>query len=288
MKELEKNIINLYSEQGKQWLANLSALTEQMKTAHGLSNLKPVQNLSYNYILSGSKGSRPIILKLGFDADELKQEALALKAFDGFGIIKLLMENDGMLLLERAVPGVSLKSYFPEKEPDAIHITCKCLKRLHKAPIPREHPLPHIGDWLKALDKNLNVPDHYLHKARRLRDELMITASTPVLLHGDLHHDNILQNGNDWVAIDPKGVIGDPAYDVAAFIRNPIPALLTHNDARHIIDHRITRFATILKLSEQRIINWCYVQAILAWAWTLEDNGDVTYFKKLTELFNQR
>ena len=67
MKELEKNIINLYGEQGKQWLGNLSALTDQVKITHGLSNLKPVQNLSYNYILSGLQGSQPIILKLGFE-----------------------------------------------------------------------------------------------------------------------------------------------------------------------------------------------------------------------------
>ena len=287
MRELEKNIINLYGEQGKQWLANLSVLTEQMKIAHGLSNLKPVQNLSYNYVLSGLQGSQLIILKLGFDTDELKREAFALKAFAGFGVIKVLMEDDGVLLLERAVPGVSLKSYFPEKDHDAIRITCECLKRLHKAPIPHDHHLPHIKDWLTTLDKDLNVPDYYLHKARRLRDELMMTASTPVLLHGDLHHDNILKNNDDWLAIDPKGVIGDPAYEVAAFIRNPIPELLAHNNVAHIIASRITQFAEILQLSEQRILDWCYVQAVLAWAWTLEDNGDITYFKKLTELFNR-
>lgn len=287
MRELEKNIINLYSEQGKQWLANLSALTEQMKIAHGLSNLKPVQNLSYNYVLSGLKGSQPIILKLGFDTDTLKRETLALKSFAGFGVIKVLSENNGMLLLERAVPGISLKSYFPEKDHDAIHITCKCLKQLHKAPIPHDHHFPHIKDWLTALDNNLNVPDPYLHKARQLRDDLIMTAPAPVLLHGDLHHDNILQNNDDWLTIDPKGVIGDPAYEVAAFIRNPIPELLAHNNAAHIIDSRINQFAEILKLSKQRIIGWCYVQAVLAWAWTLEDHGDITYFKKLTELFNR-
>lgn len=285
MRELEKNIINLYGELGKQWLTNLSVLTEQMKITHGLSNLKPVQNLSYNYVLSGLQGSQPIILKLGFDTDGLKREAHTLKAFAGFGVIKVLMENEGMLLLERAVPGISLKSYFPKKDHDAIHITCECIKRLHKAPIPRVHHLPDMKDWLTALDKNLIIPEHYLHKARRLRDKLIMTTTPPVLLHGDLHHDNILQNKDGWVAIDPKGIIGDPAYEVAAFIRNPIPELLAHNNASHIIDSRIAQFAEILKLSEQRIIDWCYVQAVLAWAWALEDNGDETYFKKLTELF---
>ena len=287
MKELENNIINLYGEPGRQWLANLSELTAHIETTHGLSNLKPVKNLSYNYVLSGFQGTQPIILKLSLDIEGLKREAFALKAFAGFGAVNVLLENNGVLLLERVVPGISLKSHFTKKDNDAIGITCECLKRLHRAPIPHAHRLPHIKDWLIALDTNLSIPVNYLHKARRLRDELITTCATPVLLHGDLHHDNILQNGNDWVVIDPKGVIGEPAYEIAAFIRNPIPELLAHHNALNIIDNRITQFAKILKLSEQRIIDWCYTQAVLAWVWALEDNGDETYFKKLTELFNR-
>lgn len=288
MKELEKNIINLYGAQGKQWLTNLAKLTAQIRITYRLSNLKPIKNLSYNYVLSGFQDSRPIILKLGLDIDGLKRESLALKAFAGFGAVNVLIENNGMLLLEHAIPGVSLKTYFPEKDNDAIQITCECIKRLHQAPIPTDYDLPHVKNWLTVLDKNLNIPTDYLHKARKLRDELIVTSATPVLLHGDLHHDNILQNGNEWIVIDPKGVIGDPAYEIAAFIRNPIPELLTHNNPSSIIDNRIAQFAEILKLSKQRIISWCYVQAVLAWAWTLEDNGDETYFKKLTELFEAK
>lgn len=82
-KELEKNIINLYGEQGKKWLTSLSEVTARIAIAHGLSNLQPVNNLSYNYVLSGFRGPQPIILKLSLDTDDLKREALALKAFAG-------------------------------------------------------------------------------------------------------------------------------------------------------------------------------------------------------------
>ncbi len=74
------------------------------------------------------------------------------------------------------------------------------------------------------------------------------------MLHGDLHHDNILQNGNYWVVIDPKGLIGEPAYEVSSFIRNSIPELLNHADAPNIIHNRVTRFAAALELPERRII----------------------------------
>lgn len=287
MKELEENIINLYGENGKQWLTNLPQLVAHLEISYGLSNLKPFKNLTYNYVLSGFQGLQPIVLKLGLDFSALKREALTLRAFAGFGTVNLLLEDDGILLLERAVSGVSLKSYFPEKDNESIQIVVECFKKLHQTPIPCDHDLPHIKDWLMVLDKDLDIPTDTLHKARRLRDELIASSAKPVLLHGDLHHDNILHNGNGWAVIDPKGVIGEPAYEIAAFIRNPIPELLEHHNASSIIDNRINQFAKTLKLSKQRIINWCYVQAVLAWVWTLEDKCDETYFKKLTELFNR-
>lgn len=48
-------------------------LIDQIKIAHGLSNLKTVQKPTYNDVLSGLQGSQPIILKLGFDTDAIKR-----------------------------------------------------------------------------------------------------------------------------------------------------------------------------------------------------------------------
>ena len=141
------------------------------------------------------------------------------------------------------------------------------MKQLHKAKVPQTHCFPHIKDWLATLDKDWSIPDEHLQKARMLRDQLLQTSDADVLLHGDLHHDNILQNGDDWLVIDPKGVIGEPAYEVAAFIRNPIPELLNHADAPNIIHNRVTQFAELLELPSQRILDWCFVQAVLAWVW---------------------
>jgi streptomycin 6-kinase len=104
------------------------------------------------------------------------------------------------------------------------------------------------------------------------------------LLHGDLHHDSILQNGDEWIVIDPKGVIGEPAYEVAAFIRNPIPDLLQIENQIEIIKDRINCFSTLLELPHQRIIDWCFVQGVLAWVWALEDGCDASYFEDFINL----
>ncbi|MDP1603309.1 MAG: aminoglycoside phosphotransferase family protein [Legionella sp.] len=286
MRVLKNNIINLYGKEGKEWLDALPELITQLAKTYGLSDLKPLQNLSYNYVLSAYQDSNPVIVKLGLDSDGLKKEARALKAFAGFGAIRVLAADEGMLLLERCMPGFSLKSYFPTQDDEAIRITCERIQALHKAPIPEGSAFPTISNWLSVLDNNWKIPRSYLEQARQLRDNLLQASSEKVLLHGDLHHENILNHGDQWVVIDPKGVLGDPVYEVAAFIRNPMPELLTLENAHEIISYRINRFAEILELPSKKIRDWCFVQAVLAWAWALDDGVDAKYFEQLTAVYS--
>lgn len=271
MNTFHSNIISIYGEKGKAWLNELPELVATIASRLNLRDLKEITNLTYNYVLSGFHGDNPIILKLGFDNAGLKREAFALKCFAGYGAVKVLAEDDGILLLERAVSGTSLKDYFPDREQESIEIACGVMKKLHQANIPATHNFSHIKDWLKALDRDWKIPNEYLQKAREIRDQLLKTTGPDVLLHGDLHHDNILQNGYDWVVIDPAGILGEKAFEVAAFIRNPIPELLNHADAPNIIQGRVSHFAEALELPERRIAEWCFVQAVLAWVWALED-----------------
>ena len=287
MNIFQSNIISIYGEKGKIWLNELPQLVSAISSKHGLRDLKEVANLAYNYVLLGFQGDNHIILKASLDSEGLAREAFALRCFEGCGAAKVLAEDEGVLLLERAMPGASLKNYFQNREQESIEIACNVMKKLHKASIPGAHHFPHVKDWLAALDKDWSIPDGYLQKARKLREQLLQTSEADVLLHGDLHHDNILQNGDYWVVIDPKGLIGEPAYEVAAFIRNPIPELLNHADAPNIIHNRVTRFAELLELPYQRILDWCFVQAVLAWVWALEDGCDASYFEHLTKIFNK-
>lgn len=86
------------------------------------------------------------------------------------------------------------------------------------------------------------------------------------------------------MVIDLKGAIGEPAYEIAAFIRNPIPVLLKSRNIVGIINNRISYFAYKLKIKPERIEGWCFVQAVLAWVWILEDGGNEKYFKYLVEI----
>ena len=277
----------MYGDKGKQWLIRLPHLVKDLAHKWDLENLKPFEDLSYNYVLSGFCKKQPVVLKVSPDSTRLKREAAALKVFAGQGAVSILRETEDALLLEQAIPGTSLKNHFPHKDQEAVEIVCHIMNKLYQSPLPEKGQFPTIKDWLSALERGQGIPLTYLQKARVLKEKLLGSTAEFRLLHGDLHHYNILANGGDWRVIDPQGVIGEPAYEVAVFIRNPIPNLLDSPQALHIITQRIALFARLLKIEEERILQWCFVQAVLGWIWALEDGIDVSYFKRLTHMLGR-
>ena len=182
-----------------------------------------------------------------------------------------------MIIMQRAVPGSTLKDHFPDNDNETTKILCSAIKVLHKDDVPENHNFYFLSDLFKTLDQKLDIPDDILSKAKHLRDKLLSTTTKEVLLHGDLHHDNILKNGDSWLIIDPKGFIGDPAFEPAAYLCNPIPELLQENQPREIIENRINICSSELGIDSRRIADWLYAKSVLCWAWILEDNLDAGY-----------
>ena len=268
MEKLKENIIKIYGSRGESWLAGLPRSVEQLKDAWGLSRLKPVSNLSYSYVLEGFQGDAPIILKLSPDDDLTGKEARALDAFKGFGAAFVLGCKDGVLLLERAVPGSLLKNRDPKE--NRIEIACKVMERLHQAPPPSKGLFPHIEEWLAAIDKEWELPKEHLERARKLKKNLLKNDSaSEILLHGDLHQENILSHGNDWVVIDPKGVIGCPIHEVWACVEDP------QQDLRFLSGYFGYPF--------QDVAEWYYIHLILAACWQAEDGLDASRFLALAQ-----
>ncbi|MES2607967.1 MAG: aminoglycoside phosphotransferase family protein [Pseudomonadota bacterium] len=274
MNELESNIINIYGDRGKVWLDDLPEIIRKLEVKWDLSDLTPVQNLSFNYVLTGFQNEKPIVLKVGLDENTLMREAAALTVLKNTGAVQILAQDKGVILLERVVPGTSLKGFFPDNDTQAIRIVCGVMRRLHQASVTPVHNFPHIRDWLLVLDKNWDMPTHYLEKARKLRDRLLQTSAEPVLLHGDLHHDNILRQGKtDWVVIDPKGVIGYPLNEIWAFIMD------IERDTKFVAD--------CFSFDVQEVRDCYFVHVVMAACWTLEDNGEPGLFIALAEKAHQ-
>lgn len=270
--KFKQTIITLYGPAGQQWLKTLPATIAMLIRKWHLENIRPIQNLSYNYVLAATRNNISVILKLCFDKNTIAQEANALKTLAGPCIQVLETDrNCNALLLEAAMPGIALKEYFPDQDSATVEITCKLIKSF-KTDYKEQKYFTSVAQLLTILDKDYPTLNTHLATAQIIRNELLQTTHKNILMHGDLHHENILRHGNTWRVIDPKGVVGDQAYECAAFIHNPLSELITQQNLPEIINKRIQMFAKLLNISEQRIKRWSYVKAVMATCWAIDDN----------------
>ena len=101
-----------------------------------------------------------------------------------------------------------------------------------------------------------------------------------VLLHGDLHHWNILSAGGDtWIAIDPKGVVGEREYEVGSLLRNPNDQIQHWPDLEARTRRRIAILAEVLGFDRHRLARWNFAQALLSIWWGYEDSGGMSQEK---------
>jgi streptomycin 6-kinase len=280
-------MIKTYGTSAKAWLHDLPNITLLLSELWNLHDLKVHENLSFNYVLDGFQNDKAIILKIGIDQRAVSNEAAALTAFQDHGVVKLLAEDlsQGALLLEKLTPGQTLKNLFPHSDALAIDIACDMIEQLHGAPIPANNNFPTLSQWFQVIDKDWDLPQQYLSLARSLKNTLLNSPEHDVLLHGDLHFDNILSNKDKWVVIDPKGVIGNPIYDkIGCLLREPLVELLQVNDIYALLNTRIKVISQHSKLDPQAILDWTYLQTVMAICWCLEDNQDTSKMLKFLEV----
>jgi streptomycin 6-kinase len=274
----------IYGEDGATWLENLPQLIADCAQKWSLTVGPPFPDLSYNYAAPAQRADgTAVVLKIGVVNKELLTEIAALHHYNGHGIARLLSSDAarGVLLLERLQPGTPLIS-----EPDderATAVAAQVMQQLW-SPVSSENSFPTVADWAQGLGRLRQEFDggtgpfmpKLLEAAESLFADLLPSQAEPVLLHGDLHHWNILQATRaPWLALDPKGVIGEPAYEVGAWLRNPIDRLADWPNLKRIQARRIDQFVEILDLDRQRLIGWGIAQAVLSAWWSYEDLGRV-------------
>lgn len=274
--DLVRTILEVHGKAGSAWLERLPATLDECAEMWGLSLDSPFDCLSYNYVARGdlSNGMKAV-LKAGPPCAELRTEIAALRHYDGSGAA-MLLEFDaelGVMLLERLEPGSVLSSVPDDRE--AVNIASGVMQRLRK-PLPQDHAFPSVADWTCGLNRlRVNyggttgpLPVALVEEAESLSRELLASMSDRVLLHGDLHHSNILSAEREpWLAIDPKGVVGEPACEVAAYLRNVCP------QPTAVLARRVNQFSEELGIERERVRGWGVVLAVLSAWWMIEDHG---------------
>lgn len=281
------NLINthvqMHGDAGAEWVRKLPDLIAQCERRWSLSLLSPFPGLWYNYVSPARRrDGSDAVLKVCYPDREFRTEVEALRLYDGRGAVQMLdFDLDwGVILLEHISPGTMLVTV--DDDAEATSIAAEVMKQIWR-PVPEVHPFPTVRDWGKGFTRmrahfggtSGPFPEKLTDEAERLFDDLLASMDTPVVLHGDLHHYNILAaQRQPWLAIDPKGVVGEPAYETGALLRNPDPAYYASPDASLIARRRIHQLAEELGMDRERIQAWGVAQAVLSAWWSIEDGGD--------------
>lgn len=276
---LARNAVVVWGEAGARWLTDLPRTVETVARGWDLV-IGPAYDLSYHYVVAVrcADGS-PAVLKLGVpEGDSLHTEVPALHAFDGRGAVRVLRADlqRGAVLLEQAQPGWRLSGLVPARDTEATAIVAQVVGRL-RCPPPPGCALPEVLTQCAAFDDYLAVhgdggplPRDLVARAGGLMRELCASTEERVVLHGDLHHDNILRATREpWLAIDPHGSVGDPGYEIGSLLFNPDPA---NRDASltALVPARVEQLADILGIPRERVVSWGFVKAVLSDVWSTE------------------
>jgi streptomycin 6-kinase len=279
-----RRMVEVYGERGLHWTRQLPALIVALAERWSLRVQPPFPQLTYNYVAPALRADGiHVVLKVGVPTRELLSEIAALRLYDGHGIVRLLAADpeQGAFLLERLNPGTPL-ALLPDDD-TATLIAASIMRDLWRpAPPTTYFPFPTVEGWAAGFSRLRNqfsggtgpFPTPIIERAERTFADLLSSSEDPVLLHGDLHHDNIAAAERcPWLALDPKGVIGERGYEAAALLHNRLPAPFNPQSARPVLSRRLDILAAELGIDRFRLRAWGFAQTVLSAWWTYEDHG---------------
>lgn len=274
----------VFGDAGRDWIARLPSLLDAWCERWSITLDAPYA-LSYNYVAPATRGDGTrVVLKAGVPHDDIAHEFAALRHWDGDGAVRVL-ESDtdaGVALLEHVEPGEPILSLDDDA---ATQIAAGLMRRVAAHPLPTGHAFPTVADWGRAFallrarhDGRGLDPVALYDRGEVLYRELALAPGPRALLHGDLHHYNILRATREpWLIIDPHGVIGPPAFEVGTWMRNPMGLLQLDRSAAEVratLNTRLGIFAEALGIDRALLRDWSIAVCCLSAAWSDESSHD--------------
>jgi streptomycin 6-kinase len=230
-------------------------------------------------LLAVRSGGASAMLKIAFGEEE-RRGADILNWFAGEGAVRILAHDDPALLMERAAGPRSLAAMARQGEDDAaMAILCRAAARLHEiraAPPPAS--LVPLDVWFRDLPKAAAKRGGIFEASWAAAQALLAEPRDVRPLHGDLHHDNVLDGGlsddgglRGWLAIDPKGLMGEIGFDYANMVCNPG---IEVSGAPGVLARRARIVCNATGFAPRRFLTWVLAWTGLSAAWTLDSGGE--------------
>jgi streptomycin 6-kinase len=211
-------------------------------------------------------GGVPAMLKLAVHEEE-KRGGLLMVWWDGRGAARVLAHGGDAILMERAT-GTSLADLARDDDDQATRMICGVVEQLHAAS-GRPPPLVPLTQWFEPLHAAAATCGGIFATAAAAASRLLEIQRDIRVLHGDIHHGNVLDFAvRGWLAIDPKALIGDRYFDYANILLNP-------GDDLVFAPGRLARQAAVIAeaahLDRRRLLAWVLAWAGLSAAFSVED-----------------
>lgn len=277
---LQETVTSWEGRSGVVWLAALPQLVLSYLDRWKLTLervFEPGGQVSLVLYVRREDGS-PAVLKLGLPSPESAQEHAALAHWDGRGAVRLLdaAPQDDVMLLERLNGEIPLRSLAESK---AMLEAAGTLQRLWVAP-PEGHPFRLVSEHVNELCGQLRRRRDLDATAelRPLMDEALDAAAAlladdteQLLLHGDFHHGNVLAAERaPWLAIDPKPLVGERAYDLAWLAQDRLETLSGVPGPAAAARRRLQRLSEAVEVDPDRLRGWTLFRTVEAGVWSLE------------------
>lgn len=260
------------------WLNRWDLIPDGEKFITHTSKLLPVKTSAH-----GIKA----MLKVTDDADEQTGNSL-MAWWDGNGAAHVIAYEKEAILLARATGIASLSTMSKNGQDNAAcRILCAAANRLHDNP---NKPLPILTPlhcWFSSLKPAALEHGGILAQCAEISQELLSSPQDVVVLHGDLHHDNVLDfESSGWLAIDPKGLLGERGFDFANIFANPDLGNSEHHVARtpSIFKQRLEIVTEISGINRERLLKWIIAWCGLSATWSLECNDRISVQIEIAEL----
>lgn len=250
------------------WVRRLPDLIRDAEARWGLDIHEPFRPggvVSFAAPASRSDGSQ-VVYKCTIPHNEAIGEAAALRAYDGNGAVRVLASNPDTyeLVVERCNPGTSAWAITKTDERNET-ISGLMLGLWMTEPGSDFADLDTVAAaWADLTEARLSTLGELLTDRQRsavsvgaelLRD-LPGTADDQVLLHQDLHPGNVLRaERQPWLVIDPKPMVGDPAFDPIQMIMQDDGAFAVE-PVRDEAQRRLEHVSDLLDLDPDRVAAW--------------------------------
>lgn len=274
MEKLINNIENIGGNSGTSWLNTLPNKIDKLSKKWSLTHVLPFSNLTFGFVAAATQNTKPVVIKIAFD--DIFMESEFLKYNNGNGMVKILDVDieQNALLLEKITPGITLKDFPTSLFHSKIKIYANIVNTIASVPSNNNSVFPSIESWCEALTKidTTIVNKKISEKALQVVDYLLKTSKNIYLCHGDLHLENILQDNDKWIAIDPKGVIAEKEFEVTGFPLLSDDELFKKVNLAKRIMSRNHSLALQFQFNPQRLLAWFFIKYMLSIQWHIEDN----------------